>query len=136
VTWTAYGRNLRASLEDLLERARWGRCRGHAVEAGVCAEGGRAGRSLGIAALEDKIVQRAVVEVRGAVYEARRFLADLRERFARFGLGPHPDKTRLIEFGRYAARDRRRRGLGKPETMRLPGVHAHLREVPERKVLD
>jgi hypothetical protein len=50
--------------------------------------------------------------------------------------GRAPDKTRLIEFGRHAARDRRRRGLGKPETMRLPGVHAHLREVPEREVLD
>ena len=36
--------------------------------------------------------------------EAERFLADLRERFARFGLELHPDKTRLLEFGRYAAR--------------------------------
>jgi hypothetical protein len=53
--------------------------------------------------------------------DARRFLADLRERFARFGLGLHPDETRLIEFGRYAARDRRRRGLGKPETFDFLG---------------
>jgi RNA-directed DNA polymerase len=53
--------------------------------------------------------------------DARRFLAELRERFARFGLGLHPDKTRLIEFGRYAARDRRRRGLGKPETFDFLG---------------
>jgi RNA-directed DNA polymerase len=53
--------------------------------------------------------------------DARRFLADLRERFAEFGLGLHPDKTRLIEFGRYAARDRRRRGLGKPETFDFLG---------------
>jgi RNA-directed DNA polymerase len=53
--------------------------------------------------------------------DARRFLVELRERFARFGLGLHPDKTRLIEFGRYAARDRKRRGLGKPETFDFLG---------------
>ena len=35
--------------------------------------------------------------------DAERFLADLRERFARFGLTLHRDKTRLLEFGRYAA---------------------------------
>ena len=48
--------------------------------------------------------------------DAERFLADLRERFAKFNLELHPDKTRLIEFGRNAARDRAARGLGKPET--------------------
>jgi hypothetical protein len=53
--------------------------------------------------------------------DARRFLVELRERFARFGLGLHPDKTRLIEFGRYAARDRKRRDLGKPETFDFLG---------------
>ena len=39
--------------------------------------------------------------------EADRFLVELRERFARFGLALHPDKTRLIEFGRFADRNRR-----------------------------
>jgi RNA-directed DNA polymerase len=53
--------------------------------------------------------------------DARRFLTELRERLAKFGLGLHPDKTRLIEFGRYAARDRKRRGLGKPETFDFLG---------------
>jgi group II intron reverse transcriptase/maturase len=53
--------------------------------------------------------------------DARRFLAELRERFATFGLELHPDKTRLIEFGRYAARDRERRGLGKPDTFDFLG---------------
>ena len=48
--------------------------------------------------------------------DAERFLADLRGRFAKFGLELHPDKTRLIEFGRFAARDRERRGDRKPET--------------------
>ena len=53
--------------------------------------------------------------------DARQFLAELRERFARFGLELHPDKTRLIEFGRHAAWKRRRRGLGKPETFDFLG---------------
>lgn len=44
--------------------------------------------------------------------DAERFLADLRERFARFGLELHPEKTRLIEFGRYARRNRESRDEG------------------------
>jgi group II intron reverse transcriptase/maturase len=48
--------------------------------------------------------------------EAERFLDDLKDRFKKFGLELHPDKTRLIEFGRFAARDRQQRGDGKPET--------------------
>ena len=53
--------------------------------------------------------------------EAERFLTELRERFARFRLTLHPDKTRLIEFGRYADRNRRDRGDGKPETFNFLG---------------
>ena len=53
--------------------------------------------------------------------DAQRFLADLRERFAKFGLELHPEKTRLIEFGRFAAERRRARGLGKPETFDFLG---------------
>jgi RNA-directed DNA polymerase len=53
--------------------------------------------------------------------EAERFLADLRERLAKFGLSLHADKTRLIEFGRFAAANRARRGLGKPETFNFLG---------------
>jgi group II intron reverse transcriptase/maturase len=53
--------------------------------------------------------------------DARQFLAELRERFARFGLELHPDKTRLIEFGRNADWTRRRRGAGKPETLDFLG---------------
>ena len=56
--------------------------------------------------------------------DAEQFLADLRERLRKFELELHSDKTRLIEFGRYAARDRKRRGLGKPETFKFLGfVH-------------
>jgi RNA-directed DNA polymerase len=53
--------------------------------------------------------------------DAERFLADLRDRFAQFGLELHPDKTRLIEFGRFAAQDRARRGDRKPETFEFLG---------------
>src|ERR687896_1986112 len=53
--------------------------------------------------------------------DAERFWADLRERFARFGLELHPDKTRLIEFGRFAAERRRARGAGKPGTFEFLG---------------
>jgi RNA-directed DNA polymerase len=53
--------------------------------------------------------------------DAERFLADLRDRFAKFGLELHPDKTRLIEFGRFVAQNRARRGDRKPETFEFLG---------------
>ena len=53
--------------------------------------------------------------------DARRFLDAMRARFEEFALQLHPDKTRLIEFGRYAAVDREKRGLGKPETFNFLG---------------
>jgi group II intron reverse transcriptase/maturase len=53
--------------------------------------------------------------------EAERFEAELRERFAKFGLELHSDKTRLIEFGRFAERERQRRGGGKPESFNFLG---------------
>jgi hypothetical protein len=53
--------------------------------------------------------------------DAQRFWADLRERFAKFGLSLHEDKTRLIEFGRHAAQRRKARGLSKPETFDFLG---------------
>jgi len=57
--------------------------------------------------------------------DAEQLLAALRERFAKFRLELHPDKTRLIEFGRFAAVSRERRGLGKPETFNFLGfTHA------------
>ncbi len=53
--------------------------------------------------------------------DAERFWADLRERFASFGLALHEEKTRLIEFGRFAAQSREARGLPKPETFEFLG---------------
>ena len=53
--------------------------------------------------------------------DADRFLEDFRERLGKFGLELHPDKTRRIEFGRYAEQRRKRRGEGKPETFDFLG---------------
>ena len=53
--------------------------------------------------------------------DAEQFVTDLRDRFARFGFTLHPDKTRLIEFGRFAAAHRRARGEGKPESFNFLG---------------
>jgi group II intron reverse transcriptase/maturase len=53
--------------------------------------------------------------------EAERFLKDFQERLAKFGLEVHPEKTRLIEFGRSAATNRSARGEGKPETFTFLG---------------
>jgi len=55
--------------------------------------------------------------------DARRFREALAERFSKFALELHPDKTRLIEFGPLAASNRKRRGQGKPETF----VRGHVR---------
>jgi RNA-directed DNA polymerase len=53
--------------------------------------------------------------------DARRFWDALRARLEEFALSLHPDKTRLIEFGRHAADRRAREGLGKPETFKFLG---------------
>jgi RNA-directed DNA polymerase len=53
--------------------------------------------------------------------DARRFLDAMRDRLKEFSLSLHPEKTRLIEFGRDAAADRKRLGLGKPETFTFLG---------------
>jgi RNA-directed DNA polymerase len=53
--------------------------------------------------------------------DARRFWDAMRKRLEEFSLSLHPDKTRLIEFGRFAADRRAQRGLGKPETFKFLG---------------
>jgi len=54
-------------------------------------------------------------------HEAERLLADLRRRLQRFGLALHPDKTRILQFGRFARQDRSCCGQGKPETFNFLG---------------
>ena len=53
--------------------------------------------------------------------DGERFLSALRQRLESFALSLHPDKTRLIEFGRQAAANREQGGLGKPETFNFLG---------------
>jgi RNA-directed DNA polymerase len=53
--------------------------------------------------------------------DAERFRAELAERLGKFSLELHPEKTRLLEFGPYAAERRARKGLGKPETFNFLG---------------
>jgi hypothetical protein len=53
--------------------------------------------------------------------QAEQFLADLKERMLKFGLELHPEKTRILEFGRFAAENRKKRKLGKPETFNFLG---------------
>jgi RNA-directed DNA polymerase len=69
------------------------------------------------------IVRYADDAVLGFQYrdEAMRFLVELRKRLAKFGLELHPEKTRLIAFGRYAAMRRKKRGEGRPETFNFLG---------------
>ncbi len=54
--------------------------------------------------------------------DAKRFWAELKERMQKFGLELHPEKTRLLEFGPFAAENRKHRGLGKPETFAFLGL--------------
>ena len=53
--------------------------------------------------------------------DARRFWEAMRDRLKEFSLSLHPDKTRLIEFGRFAAQNCKKRGLAKPETFTFLG---------------
>src|SRR5499433_1258247 len=68
------------------------------------------------------VIRYADDSIAGFQYQtdADRFLENLRERLAKFGLELHPDKTRRIEFGRYAEENRRRRGEEQPGTVRSP----------------
>jgi group II intron reverse transcriptase/maturase len=65
--------------------------------------------------------------------DARRFLDAIRERFEAFALTLHSDKTRLIEFGRYAAVNRKARGLGKPESFMFLGFSVLQRHIERRQ---
>jgi group II intron reverse transcriptase/maturase len=75
------------------------------------------------AAGEVIVVRYADDSVLGFQYraDAERFLRDWRERLQQFGLELHPDKTRLIEFGRFTVASRKQRGEGKPETFDFLG---------------
>jgi Reverse transcriptase (RNA-dependent DNA polymerase) len=107
VTWDAYGQNLRGNLEDLLHRAHSGAYRASPSRRAYIPKADGRPRPLGIATLEDKIVQQAVVEVLNAIYE---------EDFLGFsygfrpGRGPHDALDALTVGTRNPATPRRARG--------------------------
>jgi len=140
VTWKEYQEGLMGGLHDLHGRIHSGAYRAKPSKRTYIPKPDGRMRPLGIAALEDKIVQHASATVLNAIYEvdflgfsygfrlgsqrreeADRFLKDLQERLAGFGVSLHPDKTRLIEFGPYAAPKRRSLGQGKAETFDFLG---------------
>ena len=84
------------------------------------------------------IVRYADDIIVGFQYEidARRFWDAMRERLGEYALSLHPDKTRLIEFGRFAAVQRARRGLGKPETFKFLGFSVLQRHKERRATRD
>ena len=64
--------------------------------------------------------------------EAEMFLEQLRERLTKFGLELHPEKTRLIEFGRYAVQHRNEHGKRRPETFNFLGFSVLQRHIERR----
>jgi len=102
VTWREYGEGLEARISDLHGRIHLG---------AYPAQPSR------------RVVRYADDAVLGFQYreDAERFREQLRERLGKFGLELHPEKTRLIEFGRYATERRGKRGEGKPETFNFLG---------------
>ena len=91
MTWGDYGEELEANLEDLLQRVHSGALPGESFSEGVHPKPDGRQRPLGIATLEDKIVQRAVVEVLNAIYE---------EDFLGFPTGSGPGAARTKRWMR------------------------------------
>jgi len=177
-TWRHYGEQLEENLKELSGRLKRGAYRAKPVKRAYIPKPDGRQRPLGVTTLEDKIVQRATVEVLNATYseegvpqggsvspmlanvylhyvfdlwvewwrrrhaagdvivvrfcddfvvgfqhhqDAVGFLEALNKRLCKFNLNLHEDKTRLIEFGRFAAQNRKRQGKGKPETFDFLG---------------
>ena len=100
VTWDAYGQDLRANLEDLLDRVHSAAYRASPSRRVYIPKPDGRQRPLGIATLEDKIVQRAVVEVLNAIYE---------EDFLGFSYGFRPGAARTMRWTRWRSGSRRGR---------------------------
>lgn len=124
VTWEQYEADLEGNLQALHARLHRGAYRVQPCRRVFIPRPDGRQRPLGIASLEDKVVQRAVVQVLNAIYEqdAVAFQRDLAERLRQFSLELHPTKTRLLRFGRFVAVERQRCGLrGSPETFSFLG---------------
>jgi hypothetical protein len=59
----------------------------------------------------------------------------MRDRLREFSLSPHPDKTRLIEFGRFAAQNREKRGVGQSDAAERAEQHIGHRGEPQAKLV-
>ena len=118
-----YGQDLEARLSDLHGRIHRGAYRAQPSRRIRIPKADGRKRPIGIAALEDKIAQHAVGTVLNQIWEEdfKGFSYGFRPGRGQFGLELHPEKTRLIEFGRYAAERRKKRGEGKSETFAFPG---------------
>src|SRR5438034_850230 len=150
VTWQDYGQDLDANLRDLHARLRRGAYRARPSRRVYIPKADGRQRPLGVAALEDKLLQRAVVEVLNAIYETdflgfsygfrpgrspHQALDALATGILRRKVGwvldadirglydaiDHGWLLQLLEFGRFAAERRTARGLGKPETFAFLG---------------
>jgi len=106
VTWQDWEASLEGNLQELHSRVHRGAHRELPVRRRFIPKSGGKQRPLGNAALEA---------------DARRFWDAMRTRFEQFSLELHGEKTRLLEFGRFAAARRQRRGLGKPQTFTFLG---------------
>src|ERR1700736_5718924 len=125
VTWQTYGENLEEKLEALHDKVHRGSYRARPARRTYIPKADGSKRPLSILCLEDKIVQQVVATVLEAIYEED-FLGfsygyDVKDRMRKFELALHPDKTRLIRFGRHAAKQREKLGEGKPETFDFLG---------------
>ena len=100
VTWDAYGQNLRENLEDLLGRVHSGAYRASPSRRVYIPKPDGRQRPLGIATLEDKVLQRAVVEVLNAIYE---------EDFLGFSYGFRPGRGPMRRWTRWRWGSRRGR---------------------------
>jgi Reverse transcriptase (RNA-dependent DNA polymerase) len=127
LTWKDYEADLERKLEDLHDRVQRGAYRALPNRRVYIPKPDGRQRPLAWRRREatgDMIIVRYADDfIIGFEHEsdARRFLDEMRERLGKFALTLHPEKTRLIEFGRFAAERRRRRGLGKPESFDFLG---------------
>ncbi|HEU0202002.1 MAG TPA: hypothetical protein VFR86_16415 [Burkholderiaceae bacterium] len=119
-TWHQYGEALEEHLRDLAARLKRGAYRAKPVRRVFIAKDGGGQRPLGVTVLDARgkviVVRYADDIVVGfqVKTDAERFRTELAARMQQFALQLHPEKTRLLEFGPYAAARRKRAGLGSP----------------------
>jgi hypothetical protein len=115
------GRPVRFELTEVTRQVLDDYLRASGRKLGQCLFPGRRGPDQSITTRQyARLASRWISGIEHEV-DARRFWDAMRDRLEEFSLSLHPDKTRLIEFGRHAAARRAQRGLGKPETFKFLG---------------